>query len=82
MNSPFRTPPSLTLTTEHEGPPCYCRPGVLPVKPARRNASAIASPLAGPELFRRARVSAGRKCLSGFVEPISARAVVGRASGD
>lgn len=80
MNSPFRTPPSLTLTTEHEGPLCYCRPGVLPVKPARRNASAIASPLAGPELFRPARVS-GRKRLSGFVAPISARAVVGRASG-
>src|SRR5206468_12992863 len=64
-----------------EGPLRYCRPGVLPVNPARRNASAIASPLAGTELLRPARVSAGRRRFSDSVGWISARAVVGRASG-
>jgi hypothetical protein len=35
----------------HQGPLRYCRPRVLPVNPARRKASAIASPLEGPELL-------------------------------
>jgi hypothetical protein len=64
-----------------EGPLRYCRPGVLPVNPARRNASAIASPLARPGLLRPARVSPGRRRFADPVAAISARAVVGRASG-
>jgi len=40
--------------------PRYCRPGVLPVNRARRNASAIASPLAEAELLGPARLSAAR----------------------
>jgi hypothetical protein len=64
-----------------EGPLPYCRPGVFPFNPARRNASAIASPLAGTELLRPARVSAGRRRFSDSIGAISARAVVGRASG-
>ena len=58
----------------------YRRPGALPVNPARRNASATALPLAGAELFRPARASAGRGRLSDPVGAISARAMVGRAS--
>jgi hypothetical protein len=56
----------------------YCGLGVLPVNPARRNASAIASPLAGTELFRPARVSAGRRRFSDPVGAISVRVVLGR----
>ena len=59
----------------------YCRPRVLPVNPARRKASAIASRLAGPELLRPAGVSVGRGRLSDPVVPISVVAVFGRASG-
>lgn len=59
----------------------YSRPGALPVNPARRNASAIASPLAGTELLARARVSAGRTRLSDPVGAVSARAMVGRTTG-
>jgi hypothetical protein len=59
----------------------YRRPGALPVNPARRNASAIASPLAGTELLGPARVSAGRRRLSDPPGATSALAVVGRASG-
>ena len=44
-----------------EGPRRYCRPGVLFVNPARRNASAIASPLADPGLLEPAPVSPGSK---------------------
>jgi hypothetical protein len=59
----------------------YRRPGALPVSAARRNASAIASPLAGTELPRPTRVSAGRRRLSDPIGAMSARAIVGRASG-
>lgn len=59
----------------------YRRPGALPVNPARRNASAIASPLAGTESLGPARVSAGRRRLSDPTGATSARAMVGRASG-
>jgi hypothetical protein len=65
----------------HEVPLRYCVPGVLPVNSARRNASGIASPLAGTEFLGRARASAGRICLSDPVGAISARTVVGLASG-
>ena len=58
----------------------YCRPGVFPANPARRNASAIASPLAGTGLLRPARVSADRRRFSDSLGGISARAVDGRAS--
>ena len=58
-----------------EGPLRYCRPGVLSVNPARRNASAIASPLAGAGLLRPACVSAGRRRFGA----ISMGAGVGRA---
>src|SRR5215813_10795790 len=64
-------------STEHRC--AYRRPGALPVNPARRNASAIASPLAGTELLGPARTGRGR--LSDPVGAISARAMVGRASG-
>jgi hypothetical protein len=49
----------------------YCRPGVLGASPARRNASAIASPLVD---------TADRRRFSDPVAAISARAVAGRAS--
>src|SRR5215472_8498882 len=39
----------------YEGPRRYCRHGVLSVNPARRNASAIASPLTYPGLLEPAR---------------------------
>jgi hypothetical protein len=39
----------------------YCRPGILPANPARRSASAIASPLAGAGLPAPERVSAARR---------------------
>src|SRR5271166_6420049 len=65
----------------HEGPLRYCLPGGLPASLARRNASAIASPVAGAELLRPARVSAGRRGFSDSFGAISLRAVVGRASG-
>jgi hypothetical protein len=81
MNSAVRTPPSLTLTTGHKGPLRYCRPGILPANSACRNASAIASPLVGTEFLGRARVSVGRRRLSDPVGAISARTVVGLASG-
>jgi hypothetical protein len=89
MKSVCHRPISLRILTGNFGPGRsdtkallrYCRPGVLPVNPARRNASAIASPLAGAELLRPARISAGRRRLSDLVGAISARAVVGRASG-
>jgi hypothetical protein len=70
----------LPVTGGTEDRCAYRRPGALPVNPARRNASAIASPLAGAELFRPARASAGRGRLSDPVGAISARAMVGRAS--
>ena len=38
----------LARSPRYEGPRCYRRPGVLSVNPARRNASAIASPLTDP----------------------------------
>jgi hypothetical protein len=63
-----------------QGPLPYCCLGVFPANPARRNASAIASPLAGTGLLRPARVSADRKRFSDSVGGISARAVDGRAS--
>jgi len=63
-----------------EGQLRYCCLGVFPANPARRNASAIASPLAGTGLLRPARVSADRKRFSDSVGGISARAVDGRAS--
>ena len=53
----------------------YCRPGVIPTNPARRNASAIASPPAGPGLLRSARVSARRRRFSDPDAAISARGV-------
>ena len=53
----------------------------LPVNPARRNASAIASPLASTESLGPARVSADRRRLSDPTGATSARAMVGRASG-
>src|SRR5215472_12932521 len=64
-----------------KGPRRYCRPGVLSVNPARRNASAIASPLTYAGLLEPARVSAGWRRFSDPAGAISARAVVGRASG-
>ena len=51
----------LTFCRGRERPLRYWGRRVLPVNPARRNASAIASPLAGAELFRPADVSAGRE---------------------
>jgi pimeloyl-ACP methyl ester carboxylesterase len=71
----------LPRSPRHEGPRRYCRPGVLSVNPARRNASAIASPLADPGLLEPARVSPGRRRFSDPAGAISARVVVGRASG-
>jgi hypothetical protein len=63
-------------------PARYSCLGVLPANPARRNASAIASPLAGPELLRPARVSAGRRRFSDPVGLDSVRAAVGLVRGD
>ena len=60
-----------TSKSPHKGPLRYCRPGALGANPARRNASAIASPLVDP---------AGRSRFSDPVAAISGRAVVGRAS--
>src|SRR5215471_5487670 len=71
----------LPRRPRYEGPRHYCRLGVLFVNPARRNASAIVSPLADPGLLEPARVSAGRRRFSDPDGAISARAVVGRASG-
>src|SRR5215471_1901220 len=42
----------LPRSPRYKGPRRYCRPGVLFVNPARRNASAIASPLADPGIAR------------------------------
>src|SRR5262252_2291079 len=71
----------LPRSPGYEGPRRYCRPGVLSVNPARRNASAIASPLADPGWLEPARVSPGRRRFSDPAGAISARAVVGRSSG-
>ena len=60
---------------------CYCRSGVLPANPTRRNASAIASPVAGTELLRSARVSVGRRRFSDPGGPNSVRAAVGLVVG-
>jgi phytoene dehydrogenase-like protein len=57
------------------------RPGVLRANPARRNASAIASPLMAPGLPRPGRISAVRRRFSDPVAAISADVVAGRASG-
>jgi len=63
-----------------KGPLRYGRPGVLRADPARRNASAIASPLMDPGLLWPGRISAGRRRFSDPVARLSARAVAGHAS--
>src|SRR6516225_5260914 len=65
-----------------EGPLRYFRPGVLSVNPARRSASAIASPLAGAGLLRPACVSVGWRRLgrSRWVLRSAARAGLHRAA--
>ena len=71
----------LPRSPGYEGPLCYCRPGVLSVNPARRNAAAIVSALADTGWLEPARLSPGRRRFSDPAGAISARAVVGRASG-
>ena len=61
----------LARVSAYEGPLRYCRPGVLGASPARRNASAIVSPLVDP---------AGWSRFSDPVAVISARVMAGRAS--
>src|SRR5215472_1755387 len=51
----------LPRSPRYKGPRRYCRPGVLFVNPARRNASAIASPLADPGLIEPAPVQLAGK---------------------
>ena len=53
-------PRFLPRSPRCERPRRYCRPGVLSVNPARRNASAIASPLTDPGMAR-ARTRLGRQ---------------------
>ena len=81
-NSRIKSPAVIipAIGFRSEGRLRYCCLGVFPANPARRNASAIASPLAGTGLLRPARVSADRKRFSDSVGGISARAVDGRAS--
>jgi hypothetical protein len=72
----FAAAPKIT-----KGPLRYCRPGIVSVNPARRNALAIASPLANPGLLDPAQLSPDRRRVYDSVGSISVLAVVRRASG-